>query len=342
MSLCSGTVYIFNYQSQSTIKSFEVSNLPVRLAMWECRRRSPAQNLPEPHPRLTTIEALVCRKLGDPTQPISDGDAEKAIIVEKNHPILELGSPTSVRVKVKATSLNYTNYLQILGKYQEKLPLPFIPGSDYFGTVDAVRLAVSKFKFDDLVCSVAALGSFTQFIVADQEELFGVPEMCDLVAAGALPFAFGTSHVALVHRANLSSSQVLLVLGTAGGVGLAAIQIGKVVGAIVIAVVRGAEKVKYLKQLGVDHVVDLSSENVILSVKDFLKSRKLKRVDVLYDPIGGKLTKEAMKVMSWGANILVIGFASGEVQTSCCYALSPLCVRRRRVGIKDLMREKAL
>ncbi|KAM2900357.1 hypothetical protein FF1_006476 [Malus domestica] len=313
MSLYSGTVYIFNYQSQSTAKSFEVSDLPVRLAMWECRRRSPAQNLPEPHLRLKTIEALVCRKLGDLTQPISDGDAEKAIIVEKNHPILELGSPTSVRVRVKATSLNYANYLQILGKYQEKLPLPFIPGSDYSGTVDVVRPAVSKFKFDDLVCSVAALGSFAQFIVADQEELFGVPERCDLVAAGALPFAFGTSHVALVHRANLSSSQVLLVLGTAGGVGLAAIQIGKVVGAIVIAVVRGAEKVKYLKQLGVDHVVDLSSENVILSVKDFLKSRKLKGVDVLYDPIGGKLTKDAMKVMSWGANILVIGFANGEV-----------------------------
>ncbi|KAM1757364.1 hypothetical protein ACFX11_006624 [Malus domestica] len=285
MSLYSGTVYIFNYQSQSTAKSFEVSDLPVRSAMWECQRRSRT----------------------------SHGGAEKAIIVEKNHPILELGSPTSVRVKVKATSLNYANYLQILGKYQEKLPFPFIPGSDYSETVDVVGPAVSKFKFDDLVCSVATFGSFAQFIVADQEELFGVPERCDLVAAGALPFAFGTSHVALVHKANLSSSQVLLVLGTVGGVGLAAIQIGKVVGAIVIAVVRGAEKVKYLKQLGVDHVVDLSSENVILSVKDFLKSRKLKGVDVLYDPVGGKLTKEAMKVLSWGSNILVIGFASGEV-----------------------------
>lgn len=117
------------------------------------------------------MEALVCRKLGDPTQPISDGGAEKAIVVEKNHPIPELGSPTSVRVRVKATSLNYANYLQILGKYQEKPPLPFIPGSDYSGTVDAVGPAVSKFKVGDPVCSFAALGSFAQFIVADQKEL---------------------------------------------------------------------------------------------------------------------------------------------------------------------------
>lgn len=259
------------------------------------------------------MEALVCRKLGDPTAPISGGGAEKAIVVEKNHPIPELVSPTSVRVRVKATSLNYANYLQILGKYQEKPPLPFIPGSDYSGVVDAVGPSVAKFKVGDPVCSFAALGSFAQFIVADQTELFGVPEGCDLVAAGALPVAFGTSHVALVHRANLTSGQVLLVLGAAGGVGLAAVQIGKVVGAIVIAVARGAEKVQYLKSLGVDHVVDSSTQNLIQSVKDFLKTRKLKGVDVLYDPVGGKLTKEAMKVLSWGGNILVIGFASGEV-----------------------------
>ncbi|KAM5556920.1 hypothetical protein ABKV19_024352 [Rosa sericea] len=256
------------------------------------------------------MEALVCKKLGDPTAPISE---EKAIVIEKSYPIPELETPTSVRVRVKATSLNYANYLQILGKYQEKPPLPFIPGSDYSGVVDAVGPAVSKFRVGDAVCSFAALGSFAQFIVADQSLLFGVPAGCDLVAAGALPVAFGTSHVALRHRANLSSGQVLLVLGAAGGVGLAAVQIGKVVGAVVIAVARGAEKVQYLKSLGVDHVVDSSSQSIIQSVKDFLKTRKLKGVDVLYDPVGGKLTKEAMKVLNWGAQILVIGFASGEV-----------------------------
>ncbi|KAF5177843.1 Oxidoreductase, zinc-binding dehydrogenase family protein [Thalictrum thalictroides] len=142
---------------------------------------------------------------------------------------------------------------------------------------------------------------------------FLVPDGCDLLTAGALPVAYGTSHVALVHRAQLGPGQVLLVLGAAGGVGLSAVQIGKVCGAIVIAVARGAEKVQFLKSLGVDHVVDLSKDNITESVKEFLKARKLKGVDVLYDPVGGKPTKESMKLLKWGAKILVIGFASGEI-----------------------------
>ncbi|KAE8668505.1 Alpha/beta-Hydrolases superfamily protein isoform 1 [Hibiscus syriacus] len=228
-------------------------------------------------------------------------------------PVPELDSPTAVRVKVKATSLNYANYLQILGKYQEKPPLPFIPGSDYAGTVEAVGPSVTKFKVGDPVCSFASLGSYASFIVQDQSLLFGLPKGCDLVAAAALPVAFGTSHVALVHRANLASSQACTFLGAAGGVGVSAVQIGKVCGAVVIAVARGVEKVKFLKSLGVDHVVDLTNQNLIASVKEFLKSRNLKGVDVLYDPVGGKLTKDAMKLLNWSAQILVIGFASGEI-----------------------------
>ncbi|CAN6930324.1 unnamed protein product [Brassica oleracea] len=258
------------------------------------------------------MEALVCRKLGDPTA-MEPGSTESPVEVSKTYPIPPLTSDTAVRVKVTATSLNFANYLQILGKYQEKPPLPFIPGSDYSGIVDAIGPSVTKFSVGDRVCSFAALGSYAQFIVADQSLLFLVPEGCDMIAAAALPVAFGTSHVALVHRAGLTSGQVLMVLGAAGGVGLAAVQIGKICGAIVIAVARGSEKVQLLKSMGVDHVVDLGSENVITSVKEFVKTRKLKGVDVLYDPVGGKLTKDSMKVLNWGAQILVIGFASGEV-----------------------------
>lgn len=255
----------------------------------------------------------MCKKLGDPTVPVSDENSP--LIVSKREPVPQVDSPTAVRVRVKATSLNYANYLQILGKYQEKFPLPFIPGSDYSGTVDAVGPAVSNFRVGDRVCSFAASGSFAQFIVVDQSQLFPVPDGCDMMAAAALPVAFGTSHVALVHRAQLTSSHVLLVLGAAGGVGLSAVQIGKVSSATVIAVARGSEKVHFLKSLGVDHVVDSSKGSIIISVKDFLKARKLKGVDVLYDPVGGNLTKEALKLLNWGAQILVIGFASGEVPT---------------------------
>ncbi|XP_074286467.1 uncharacterized protein LOC141611750 isoform X2 [Silene latifolia] len=258
------------------------------------------------------MEALIVRKLGDPTTPPSSSE-NSPIIVSRNTAIPELTTPTSVRIKVAATSLNYANYLQVLGKYQEKAPLPFIPGSDYSGVVIAVGSAVSKFVVGDRVCSLANLGSFAQYLVADQSELFKVPEGCDLISAAALPVAYGTSHVGLVHRAQLKSGQVLLVLGAAGGVGLSAVQIGKVCGAIVIAVARGGEKVQFLKSLGVDHVVDPSQSDIIPNVKEFLKARKLKGVDVLYDPVGGKLTKEALKLLNWGANILVIGFASGEV-----------------------------
>ncbi|XP_020267198.1 quinone oxidoreductase-like protein 2 homolog [Asparagus officinalis] len=256
------------------------------------------------------MEALVCQKIGDPTLPLSDSSP---ITISKSLPIPNLSSPTSVRVRIQATSLNYANYLQILGRYQEKPPLPFVPGSDYSGVVEAVGNGVGRFRVGDRVCSFASLGSYAEFIVADEKDLFLVPDGCDLVAAGALPVAFGTSHVALVHRAQLKPGQVLLVLGAAGGVGLSAVQIGKVCGAVVIAVARGAEKVQFLRSLGVDHVVDLSKGNVIESVKNFLKERKLKGVDVLYDPVGGKLMKDSMKLLNWGANILVIGFASGDV-----------------------------
>lgn len=117
------------------------------------------------------MEALVCRKLGDPTAT-EPGSPESPVEVSKNHPIPPLTSDTAVRVKVTATSLNFANYLQILGKYQEKPPLPFIPGSDYSGIVDAIGPAVTKFRVGDRVCSFAALGSYAQFIVADQSLLF--------------------------------------------------------------------------------------------------------------------------------------------------------------------------
>lgn len=115
------------------------------------------------------MEALVCKALGDPTQdPNKSGSA---LVLEKKHPIPGLNSPTAVRVKLKATSLNYATYLQLQGLYQEKLPLPFVPGSDYSGIVDAVGTAVSQFKLGDRVCSFAGFGSFAQFIVADETEL---------------------------------------------------------------------------------------------------------------------------------------------------------------------------
>lgn len=115
------------------------------------------------------MEAVLCRKLGDPT---TEDKLNSPIVLIKNNPIPQVDSPTAVRVRVKATSLNYANYLQILGNYQEKPPLPFIPGSDFSGIVDAVGPNVSQFQVGDpVVCSFASLGSFAQFIVVDQSQL---------------------------------------------------------------------------------------------------------------------------------------------------------------------------
>lgn len=115
------------------------------------------------------MEALLCRKLGDPTVPVEDNSSP--LVISKNHPIPELDSPTAVRVRIKATSLNFANYLQILGRYQDKPSLPFIPGSDYSGVVDAVGPKVSNCNVGDPVCSFAVVGSFAEFIVVDQTDL---------------------------------------------------------------------------------------------------------------------------------------------------------------------------
>ncbi|XP_071687171.1 uncharacterized protein [Rutidosis leptorrhynchoides] len=257
------------------------------------------------------MDALVCRKFGDPTTP-PDSSKNATFSFLTSHPIPSLKSPTSVRVQIKATSVDFATYLQAEGKYQEKYDLPFIIGSDYSGVVESVGPNVTNFKIGDPVCSYTLVGSFAHFVVVEECDLHRVPDECDLVAAAAIPVSYGTSHHALVHKANITPRQVLLVLGAAGGVGLAAVQIGKICGATVIAVARGTEKVEYLKSEGVDHVVDLSKEDIIESVKAFLKTRNLKGADVLYDPVGGKLTKESMKLLNWGAQILIVGFASGD------------------------------
>lgn len=116
------------------------------------------------------MEALLCRNLGDPTV-VPDSTATSALTIDKSHPIPQLNSPTGVRVRVKATSLNFANFLQIQGKYQEKYPLPFIPGSDFSGVVDSVGPQVTAFSVGDHVCGFISLGSFAQFVVIDQADL---------------------------------------------------------------------------------------------------------------------------------------------------------------------------
>ncbi|KAH7421903.1 hypothetical protein KP509_13G080600 [Ceratopteris richardii] len=256
------------------------------------------------------MKALVCRSLGDPTVPFSK---DSPLFIDNNHPRPALSLPSHVRVRVRSVSLNYANLLTVLGKYQERPPLPFILGSDFSGIVEEVGADVTKVRIGDAVCGVGDVGSFAEELVIEESKLFVVPDGCDIVAAAGLPVAFGTSHLAILHRAHLQPGQVMLVLGAAGGVGLAAVQIGKVCGAVVIAVARGIEKAELLNSVGADLVLDPSDGSMIKSIQSFLKSKNLKGVDVLYDPVGGKLFKDSLKVLNWGAHVLIIGFTSGDI-----------------------------
>ncbi|EFJ19942.1 hypothetical protein SELMODRAFT_153092 [Selaginella moellendorffii] len=256
------------------------------------------------------MRALLVKSYGDPTLAPSENGP---LFVDEDHPRPRMVSNSSVRVRVAAASVNFATVLSIEGKYQEKPALPFTPGGDFSGAVIEVGDHVKRVKVGDHVCGVVDLGSYAEELVTDEKYLYKVPSGCDLIAAAGLPVAFGTSHVGLVHRANLRRGQVLLVLGAAGGVGLAAVQIGKLCGAIVIATARGSSKTSLLRSMGADLAVDSGTESLLKAVPAFLKSRKLSGVDVLYDPVGGKHFKEGLRLCCWGAQIIIVGFASGEI-----------------------------
>eukprot|EP00850_Spirogloea_muscicola_P007600 SM000039S14430 [mRNA] locus=s39:105938:108284:+ [translate_table: standard] len=258
------------------------------------------------------MRALVCRRLGNPAGPLSAEDS--VLSLEEDFPRPErLPHESSVRIKVAAASINFADALIIMGKYQERPTLPYVPGSEVSGVVLEVGANVKSVKAGDRVCAVTGGGGYAEEVFADEAAVFPLPEKCDLLPSAGLPVAFGTSHVGLIHRAGLQAGQVLLVLGAAGGVGLAAVQIGKLFGAVVIAAARGQEKVALLESIGADCAIDTGKTNLHESVKEFLRLRKLRGVDVLYDPVGGSQFKEALRLLNWGAQVVIIGFASGDI-----------------------------
>lgn len=258
------------------------------------------------------MRALVCSKLGDPTLPLGSKDAPLFLDTARPEPG-PLPGGKSVRVRVAAGSLNFADALTVLGKYQEKPPLPFILGSEISGMVTEVGPAVTGVTAGDHVVAVVGTGGYADEVIADEASVFKVPEGTDLHAAAGLPVAFGTAHVGLVHRAGLRAGQVLLVLGAAGGVGMAAVQIGKMCGAVVIAAARGEAKAALLRRLGADCVIDTAGSAIADGAKGFLRERRLRGVDVLLDPVGGAQFKESLRLLAWGGRVVVVGFASGDI-----------------------------
>ncbi|MGF1563629.1 MAG: NADPH:quinone oxidoreductase family protein [Geminicoccaceae bacterium] len=214
-----------------------------------------------------------------------------------------------VRVRVRAAGLNFADTLITRGKYQEKPTLPFVPGFEVAGTIDAIGTDVDGVVVGDRVMAVLDHGGFAEYALARAADIVRLSASIDDVTAAAFPIAYGTSHGALRWRADLQPGEILVVHGAAGGVGLTAVECGKAMGATVIATARGS-KGEVAREHGADHVLDSEREDLKDAIKALTDGRG---ADVVYDPIGGKAFEASLRSIAWEGRILLIGFASGDV-----------------------------
>ena len=219
--------------------------------------------------------------------------------------------PGQVRIGVKAAGVNFPDILMVEGKYQVKPELPFIPGLEVAGVVLECAAGVAHVKPGDRVMAFARQGGgFASEIVVPGAIVTPIPDAMDFVTAAAFPVAYGTAHFALEHRGRLQSGETLLVLGAAGGVGIAAIEVGKLMGARVIAAAGGPEKLAICRAHGADEVIDYRAENLRDRVRDLTGG---KGADVVFDPVGGAAFEASVRAIGWEGRILIVGFASGDI-----------------------------
>jgi NADPH2:quinone reductase len=245
------------------------------------------------------MRAVLCRTLGDPS----------AIALEEV-PAPPMGAG-EVRIAVKAAGINFPDVLMIEGRYQVKPGLPFIPGLEVAGEVMECGDGVTHLGPGQRVLGFArAGGGYASEIVLPGGIVTPIPQSMDFVTAAAFPIAYGTAHFALTHRGRLAKGETLVVLGATGGVGLAAIEVGKVLGARVIAAARGAEKLAIAREHGADEVVDYADEDLRERLRSLTRGHG---VDVVFDPVGGAHLERSLRAITWEGRILVIGFASGDI-----------------------------
>ena len=215
-----------------------------------------------------------------------------------------------VLIEIKAASLNFPDLLIVQNKYQMKPPLPFVPGSEYAGVIQAVGEGVAHLKVGQHVACLSGTGGFGTHTLAPAALCMPLPEGFSFVDAAAFIMIYATSHHALIDRAQLKAGETVLVLGAAGGVGTAAIQIAKAAGARVIAAASNDEKCALCKTLGADATINYSTENLREAIKALTDG---KGPDVIYDPVGGDYTEPAFRSIAWRGRYLVVGFAAGPI-----------------------------
>jgi NADPH2:quinone reductase len=218
--------------------------------------------------------------------------------------------PGEVVIEVKAAGVNFPDVLIIQGKYQVKPALPFTPGSELAGVVSQVGEGVTHVKVGDQVIAFVAQGAFAQQAVAPAAAVMPMPPGMDFDTAAAITLTYGTSHHAVADRAALKAGETMLVLGAAGGVGLAAIEIGKALGATVIAAASTDEKLAVCREHGADATINYSKEDLREAIKAATGG---KGPDVIYDPVGGEYAEPAFRSIAWRGRYLVVGFANGEI-----------------------------
>jgi NADPH:quinone reductase len=244
------------------------------------------------------MHAVVCREWGAP---------EKLGVEDIPLPALRDGA---VRIKVHAAGVNFADLLLVAGQYQEKPAFPFTPGAEAAGEITEIGSGVKGFNIGDRVMALTGLGAFADEAVVDAQRVLPIPPTMEFSTAAAFPVAYGTSHGALEWRARLQPGEWLLVTGAAGGVGLTAVEIGKAMGARVIACAGSAEKLAIAQQHGADYLIDYSKEDIRERVKAITDGRG---ADVIYDPVGGDAFDASLRFIAWGGRIIIIGFAAGRV-----------------------------
>lgn len=244
------------------------------------------------------MKAIVCEQLGGPSD-----------LVYKELPALQAG-PKEMVIGVKACAINFPDTLIIQGKYQIRPDLPFSPGSDISGIVKSVGEEVTRFKPGDEVFGVVPYGGLAEEVLTRTKNIFPKPAGLPFPIAASFLYAYGTSLHALKDRAQLQAGECIVILGAAGGVGLAALDLAKSMGAKVIACASTAEKLERCKVYGADEVINYEKEDLKARIKELTDG---KGADVIFDPVGGDYAEPALRACAWKARYLVIGFAAGSI-----------------------------
>ena len=244
------------------------------------------------------MKAVLCKAFGPP---------ESLVVEEVMSPD---PGPGEVVVSVKAASVNFPDVLIIQNKYQFKPQLPFSPGSEVAGVVKTIGDGVTTVKPGDRVMAFTTYGAFAEEVKTDAKRLLPLPAGMDFTHAAAFGLTYATSDHALRDRGQLAAGETLLVLGAAGGVGLAAIEIGKALGARVIAAASTEDKLAVCREHGADDSINYATDDLRERIKSLTDGRG---VDVVYDPVGGAYTEPALRSLAWRGRLLVVGFAAGDI-----------------------------